>query len=149
MTALAKFSSHQAQNDSDIWATSGIKEQGQSAYSSIKSGLPYDVFQLLCNRLDVTEANLANRLGIPPATLARRKKDKRFNAAESDKIHTLMRVVSTGTEVFEGDDNALQHWLNTPAPSLGGELPLNMLSTTSEMMAVRDCLIRLEHGVYM
>jgi hypothetical protein len=46
-------------------------------------------------------------------------------------------------ELFEGDQDAAQVWLSTPAKALGGLSPMQAKKTD-----VEDLIRRLEHGVY-
>ncbi|WP_268844002.1 MULTISPECIES: antitoxin Xre/MbcA/ParS toxin-binding domain-containing protein [Aeromonas] len=38
-------------------------------------------------------------------------------------------------------------WLHCPAKGLGGEIPMNILTTPSGVQAVVDLIGRIEHGV--
>ncbi|QJD99833.1 DUF2384 domain-containing protein [Massilia forsythiae] len=80
------------------------------------------------------------------------------------KRHThkrLMRRLRTGNaaraldeigqilmRMFGGNLSIAQHWLNEPAIAFNGMRPLDLVAE-GNIELLRDCLIRLEYGVYM
>ncbi|WP_370663933.1 antitoxin Xre/MbcA/ParS toxin-binding domain-containing protein [Massilia forsythiae] len=50
--------------------------------------------------------------------------------------------------MFGGNLSIAQHWLNEPAIAFNGMRPLDLVAE-GNIELLRDCLIRLEYGVYM
>ena len=94
-----------------------------------------------------TQAELANALGIPERTLARRKKEGTLSSEESAKLVRLARVVERSRAVFEDIKPALD-WLKSPNAALSGATPLSLLDTDIGTESVMDTLGRIEHGVF-
>src|SRR3990170_8484873 len=56
-----------------------------------RAGLPYAALEAVGKRYGVPVARLAQVLGLPARTLARRKKERRLSAEESDRLVRLAR----------------------------------------------------------
>ncbi len=114
----------------------------------IRQGLPANSLRVLGEKLDLTNADLSEKLGIPQRTLTRRlSRHSRLTAGESDRAARLARVYATATEMIGNADKAAQ-WLNTPNRALGGEIPLNQLDTDVGANEVENILGRIAYGVY-
>src|SRR3972149_2005506 len=83
----------------------------------------------------------------PPRTLARRKKDRRLRADESDRLLRLGRVAARAEEVLGTADKAAR-WLGKPNRALGGKVPLAQLDTDIGAHQVEEILGRIAHGLY-
>ncbi len=94
-----------------------------------------------------SQPKLAQALGIPQRTLARRKREGILNSEESSKLLRLARVVSRASEVFD-DPAAAVDWLKSPNAALRGNAPLSLLDTDIGAESVLDMLGRIEHGVF-
>jgi putative toxin-antitoxin system antitoxin component (TIGR02293 family) len=114
----------------------------------VRKGLPAGSLLVLREKLDLRNAALSARLGIPPRTLTRRlNQHARLTAAESDRAVRLARVYATAVEMIGNADKAAQ-WLRTPNRVLGGELPLDQLDTDLGAREVENILGRIAYGVY-
>jgi len=51
-------------------------------------------------------------------------------------------------QLFEGDAESARRWLSEPAKALGGDSPLQHLTTEAGVAQVLDLIGRLEYGVY-
>jgi putative toxin-antitoxin system antitoxin component (TIGR02293 family) len=94
----------------------------------------------------VPVTRLAQILGIPDRTLARRKKERRLSADESDRLVRMARVTAVADDVLETPEIAAT-WLQTPNGTLGGIDPL-VLGTDLGAEQVETILIRIDYGVY-
>jgi putative toxin-antitoxin system antitoxin component (TIGR02293 family) len=112
-----------------------------------RAGLPYTALEAVGKRYAVPVARLAEILGIPARTLARRKKERRLSAEESDRLVRMARVTAVADDVLETSDIAAT-WLQTPNGALGGVAPLDLLGTDLGAEQVETILIRIDHGVY-
>ncbi|AUB82485.1 antitoxin Xre-like helix-turn-helix domain-containing protein [Candidatus Thiodictyon syntrophicum] len=113
----------------------------------IRRGIPTGAVDALTRLTHLSQAELANAVGIPERTLARRKREGRLNSEESSRLLRLARVVARGEEVFANLDANIA-WLKSINASLGGVTPLSLLDTDIGAEGVMDTLGRIEHGVF-
>lgn len=113
----------------------------------IRQGISSAAVDVVAKTIRVTQAELANALGIPERTLARRKKEGTLSSEESAKLVRLARVVERANEVFEDMEAALA-WLKSSNAALSGVTPLSLLDTDIGAESVLDTLGRIEHGVF-
>jgi putative toxin-antitoxin system antitoxin component (TIGR02293 family) len=114
----------------------------------VRRGLPATSVTALADKLEVGNAVLSRKLGIPQRTLTRRLSHRaRLTAAESDRTARLARVYANAVEMI-GDEGKAVEWLRTPNRALGGERPLDQLDTDLGARTVEDILGRIAYGVY-
>jgi putative toxin-antitoxin system antitoxin component (TIGR02293 family) len=111
----------------------------------IKSGLPYRSLESVCRRLRLTLPETATILHTPMRTLARRKRERRLQAVESDRLVRLARVAAHAVAVF-GDESTAAAWLRRPNRALG-EMPFRLLDTEVGTAQVEEVLGRIEYGI--
>jgi putative toxin-antitoxin system antitoxin component (TIGR02293 family) len=103
---------------------------------------------VLAEKLDLGNAALSRKLGIPQRTMTRRlSQHSRLSAAESDRTVRLARVYATAVEMIGNQEKAVE-WLRTPNRALAGERPLDQLDTDLGAREVEDVLGRIAYGVY-
>ena len=112
----------------------------------VRSGIPAAAVESLLKAMQLSRSELAQALGIPERTLARRKRDGILTSEESAKLLRLARVMKRSSMVFENPETAL-HWLKSPNAALSGATPLSLLDTDIGAESVLDTLGRVEHGV--
>jgi len=114
----------------------------------VREGLPASSVIALAEKLDLGNAALSRRLGIPQRTMTRRlSQHSRLSAAESDRTVRLARVYATAVELIGNKEKAVE-WLRTPNRALAGERPLDQLDTDLGTREVEDVLGRIAYGVY-
>lgn len=114
----------------------------------VREGIPVKALLLLAERLDLRQAEIAEKIGIPLRTLTRRmSSDSRLTAAESDRTVRLAQVYATAVETL-GDCDKAAAWLKTPNRVLRGGRPLDQLDTDPGVREVEDVLGRIAYGVY-
>jgi putative toxin-antitoxin system antitoxin component (TIGR02293 family) len=114
----------------------------------VRRGLPTGSVKALAGRLDIRNAALSKRLGIPQRTLTRRLSGRaRLTASESDRAVRLARVYANAVEMI-GDEGKAVQWLRTPNRALGGERPIDQVDTDIGAREVEDILNRIAYGVY-
>ncbi|MGB7547091.1 MAG: antitoxin Xre/MbcA/ParS toxin-binding domain-containing protein [Terracidiphilus sp.] len=114
----------------------------------VREGLPVKALLLLAERLDLKQAEISEKIGIPRRTLTRRlAQHERLTAAESDRAVRLAQVYSTAAETL-GDEEKAAAWLKTPNRALRGGRPLDQLDTDPGAREVEDVLGRIAYGVY-
>lgn len=114
----------------------------------VREGLHVSEFDALRDLLDLTDRELARKVGVSVPTLYRRRQSKtRLDSQASDHIMRFARLFGQAVEFFEGDEAAARRWLKRPAPTLSGLPPLDAAETEVGARAVEQLLGRLEHGV--
>src|SRR5262245_7586520 len=85
----------------------------------VRDGLPYAALSAVVSgfRLDTEDA--VTILRIPQRTLARRRKEKRLSAEESDRLVRLARIAALAEEVLGSREKAAR-WLTIESRALGG-----------------------------
>jgi len=112
-----------------------------------RDGLPYAALAAVAKRYGIPLATLARVIGLSERTLARRKKERRLSASESDRLLRVARVATTAEDVLAAQAKA-GRWLQAPNHALGGATPLDLLDTDLGAEEVVTILGRIEHGVY-
>ena len=112
----------------------------------IRLGLPYSALESVRQRLQLTLPEIATLLHTPMRTLARRKRERKLQAAESDRLVRLARVAAHAVMVF-GDEEKAATWLRRSNRALNGEMPLRLLDTEIGTAQVEDVLGRIEYGI--
>ena len=112
----------------------------------IKKGLPYRSFESVRERLQLSVPEAGNVLHMPARTLARRRKTRKLDAEESDRLYRVARVAAHAFAVFGAEDKAAT-WLRRPNRALNGEPPIELLDTDAGARQIEDVLGRIEHGV--
>lgn len=112
-----------------------------------EAGLPYAALEAVAKRYGIPLATLARVIGLPARTLARRKKERRLSAGESDRLVRVARVASAAEDVLETRENA-GRWLQKPNRGLGGVVPLGLLRSDLGAEQVETVLVRIDYGIY-
>jgi putative toxin-antitoxin system antitoxin component (TIGR02293 family) len=112
----------------------------------LRTGLPYASLSAVASGFAIEGPTVAAILGIPPRTLARRKKERRLSPEESDRLFRLGRLAALAQDVL-GTRAKASAWLHTDNRSLGGATPLSRLDTDLGAEEVESVLLRLSHGV--
>lgn len=113
---------------------------------TVKEGLPYASFEALSARLGLDRDEAANALHLPHRTIARRKKQQKLRADESDRVLRLARISAQAAETF-GSETKAAEWLRRPNRALGNLVPLELLDTDIGVHQVEEILGRIEHGL--
>ena len=122
--------------------------KGGALAELVREGLPAEALFLLAKRLDLRQAEISAKIGIPQRTLTRRlARHGRLTAAESDRTVRLAQVFATAAETLGTEEKAAQ-WLKTPNRALRGGCPIDQLDTDPGVREVEDVLGRIAYGVY-
>src|ERR1700739_91805 len=114
----------------------------------VREGLAGTSPFLLAERLDLRQAEISEKIGIPQRTLPRRiTQHSRLTPAESDRTVRLAQVYATASETL-GDGDKAAAWLKTPNRALRGNRPLDQLDTDPGVREVENVLGRIAYGVY-
>lgn len=86
-------------------------------------------------------------LNIKPSTYFAKKKDhKRLDPTSTEKFLRLFSVVQIAQEVL-GDAEA-KNWLYRKIPSLGEQIPMDLLDTEAGHRLVEKALLQIKYGIY-
>jgi putative toxin-antitoxin system antitoxin component (TIGR02293 family) len=127
-----------------------LKHKGPAAAElreHVRTGLPYASLEAVASRFDLAREELSAVLHLPLRTLARRKRERRLRADESDRLFRLARIAALGVEVLGSREKA-SRWLHRPNRALGDAVPLLLLDTDPGARHVEDVLLRIAHGVH-
>ena len=114
----------------------------------VREGLPVKALLLLAERMNLRQAEISEKIGIPQRTLTRRlAQHSRLTVAESDRAVRLAQVFSTAAETLGNEEKAAA-WLKTPNRALRGGRPLDQLDTDPGVREVESILGRIAYGVY-
>ena len=112
---------------------------------ALQHGVPRGAFDQLRLDLGVSNEEMADVLGIPTRTLARRT--ERFKADESERLLRVGSVWAKALDVLE-EKTAARRWMTQPKRALGGLTPLRCCDTEIGAREVEALLGRIEHGVF-
>jgi putative toxin-antitoxin system antitoxin component (TIGR02293 family) len=115
--------------------------------AQVRMGLPYSALEAVASGFEIGMSDLVAVLQVPARTLARRKREKRLRADESDRLFRLGRIAALAEEVL-GTRQKATRWLHQPNRALGHAVPLRQLDTELGARHVEDLLLRVAHGVY-
>ena len=119
----------------------------QDLIKIVRSGLPHASLESVRDLLGLSTDAVSASLSLPKRTLARRKKQQRLTAEESDRLLRLARVAAVAVGVF-GDPQKASAWLQKPNRALGSVAPLSHMDTDVGVRQVERVLGRIEHGVF-
>jgi putative toxin-antitoxin system antitoxin component (TIGR02293 family) len=122
--------------------------KGGALAEVIREGLPIKSLFLLAERLNLRQAEISEKIGIPRRTLTRRlAQHSPLTAAESDRAVRLAQVFSNAIDTL-GDEEKAAAWLKTPNRALRGGRPLDQLDTDPGVREVESVLGRISYGIY-
>ena len=119
------------------------------AVIAIRSGLPAAAFDGVARVFSLSGVDLAASLGISVRTVHdQRKRRVRLSREITEKLVRAARVHALARKIFSTDE-AVSHWLASPAPSLGGQPPFALLDTDIGARDVESVLQGIAYGNVM
>lgn len=141
------FSTTQARQPR-LWQAAGLNHSdGVALLGQISEGLDGKVASLIIDWAKITQNDLRKMSGIPSTTFSRGLK-ARFSAEQSERLVRIIRVIDRAVELFEGDKEEAQRWLNEPNRALSWKMPAELMASETGAYEVMKLITRLEHGVY-
>lgn len=114
----------------------------------LREGLPYSVFANLRERVQLSDDELCEYLGIAKRTAARRKQDSaRLRPHESELVLRLARLFVAAEDTLGSKEKA-RAWMLAENRALGGRRPISLLDTGIGFEQALDAIGRVEHGVF-
>lgn len=114
----------------------------------ITSGLRWSAVESFLQESGFTQLQLAQYLGIPVRTLARRKEVGGLDENESERLLRLSEIYDAVLDLFSGDKADAREWLLSPVRGLNNSRPIDYARTDFGAREVRNLIGRLEHGVF-
>lgn len=130
----------------------GIRQQltmltAVERHDLIMAGLPTHIVRdLLGTFHDISEERLLKAIGLSNKTLQRRA-ESRLGLRHSDAAIALIEVTDLAEHML-GTRSLAERWLAQPAIALNECCPIDLISTTPGIEAIKELLTRMEHGVY-
>lgn len=113
----------------------------------IRKGLKASLIEAFLNQEGFLVKDVLERLDISASTyFAKKKGQKPLDTYTTEKFIRLIQVMLKASKVL-GEKEA-KNWLYRPIPSLGNELPIDLLDTEPGHRLVEQTLLQIEHGVY-
>ena len=100
----------------------------------------------IAGRLKLSMRAMAKLLKVSERTLSRYSQDQVLKEPVSEHILQIERVVDAGEDVFV-DPEIFLKWIRQPCSGLGGEQPINLLSSITGVGLVSDELVRIDYGI--
>lgn len=120
----------------------------EGAVAMVRNGLPFSTLDEVAAAAGVGRLALAQVIGLPATTLARRRKAGVLAEDESDRLVRVARVVALVHDMMLGNGKAASRWLRDPHDLLEGESPLEWASTEAGSRDVEDLIGRIRHGIF-
>jgi len=114
----------------------------------ITSGLRWSAVESFLHESGFIQQQLAQYLGIPIRTLARRKEVGGLDENESERLLRLAEIYDAALDLFSGDKDEAREWLLSPVRGLNNSRPIDYARTDFGAREVRNLIGRLEHGVF-
>ena len=111
------------------------------------SGTAVAALGALMTRFEFGRDEISRVLHLPLRTIARRKRERRLQADESDRLCRLARIAAHTEDVL-GNAAKAARWLRAPNRALAGQAPLALLDNDLGSRQVEELLGRIEHGVF-
>lgn len=111
-------------------------------------GFSYHAFTAFQSNSGMSAQTLAEVIGIPERTLARRKAAGRLAPEESERLLRISSIFEKAVDLFEGEVASAVNWLSTPKRTLENQSPLQYARTEVGAREVENLIGRLEHGVF-
>ena len=111
----------------------------------VKRGMAGSYLRRLCE--GIPRQLLADTLGTEVSNFSKLYK-RTLTKVQTDEINDLTSVWAELRAFFDGDEELLTDWLNTPLPALSGQRPIDLLSTIVGRRALRERLNAMQYGEF-
>lgn len=118
-----------------------------SILKAIEKGFTWKTFERFVKNIGLPAEQVADVMGIPRRTLARRKVEGRLKADESDRLMRLARVFGSALDLYDGDRDAATQWLTDINIALGRTAPLEYARTEIGADEVENLVSQIQYGI--
>jgi putative toxin-antitoxin system antitoxin component (TIGR02293 family) len=119
-----------------------------SILKAIEKGFSWKTFERFLKNIDLPAEQIADIIGIPRRTLARRKVEGRLKPDESDRLLRLARVFGSALDLFNGNRDAAVLFLTDVNMALGGVAPIDLARTQIGAEEVEQLVGRIQYGMF-
>jgi len=115
---------------------------------AVDHGLPTDSLDRVKILLELSDADVAQALGISLKTISRLRKDpnRYLSSQASDRLYRLARLFQLTHDVLESPESA-REWLRSAQIGLDNRVPLDLMTSEAGSREVEALLMRIEYGV--
>lgn len=114
----------------------------------IRKGINPELVENFLNDQSFVVKDVLNRLKITTSTYFAKKKDhKLLDSSTTEKFLRLVSVVKNAAEILGSNEEA-KNWLYNKIPSLGDQIPLDLLDTEAGHRLVNQALLQIKYGIY-
>lgn len=119
-----------------------------SILKAIEKGFSWKTFERFLKNIDLPAEQIADIIGIPRRTLARRKNEGRLKPDESDRLLRIARVFASALDLFDGNRDAAVLFLTDVNIALGGVAPIDFARTQIGAEEVENLVGRIQYGMF-
>jgi len=113
----------------------------------IRKGINPELIENFLNDQSFVVKDVLSRLKITTSTYFAKKKDhKLLDSSSTEKFFRLISVVKNAQEIL-GSQEA-KNWLYRKIPSLGDQVPMDLLDTEAGHRLVEQALLQIKYGIY-
>mgnify|MGYP000087066912 CR=1 FL=1 len=132
----------------------GIPSDPLSVHSWIVAGISPEIIIRLVKSVRSDIKTICHLVGISKSTIIRKLKNGiPLTPEQGSRVYSVIQALDA-TISLHNDDLAMamamamaMAWLHCPAKGLGGEIPINLLTTASGAQAVIELIGRIQYGV--
>lgn len=124
-----------------------LPPRGKPLLEAINKGFSVKALQDVASNLSASIYKIGTHINIKATTLNRRLRAGALTSTESDRLYRFIEVYDSTLDLFDGDKAAAYQWLNSPAVGLSGELPVNLIRTSTGSNDVLSLISKIELGV--
>jgi putative toxin-antitoxin system antitoxin component (TIGR02293 family) len=114
---------------------------------TIRKGVNPELIENFLNDQSFVVKDVLSRLKITTSTYFAKKKDhKLLDSSSTEKFFRLVSTVQNAQEIL-GSQEA-KNWLYRKIPSLGFQVPMDLLDTETGHRMVEHALLQIKYGIY-
>jgi putative toxin-antitoxin system antitoxin component (TIGR02293 family) len=114
----------------------------------INKGLPWSTVLAFARVSGFSQQQVADFLGLPARTFARRRHSGTLDRTESERLLRLAEIFDAALRLFDGDPDSARQWLISPVRGLDNAAPIDFARTELGAREVRNLIGRIEDGVF-
>ncbi len=126
----------------------GIPSDPLSVHSWIVAGISPEIIIRLVKSVRSDIKTVCHLVGISKSTIIRKLKNETpLTPEQGARVYSVIQVLDAVISLHNGDLTMAMSWLHCPAKGLGGEIPINLLTTASGAQAVIELIGRIQYSV--
>ena len=124
-----------------------LPQRGKPLLEAINKGFSVNLLRDVASNLSINIYKVGAYIDIKKSILNRRLREGTLTTAESDRLYRFVEVYDLTLDLFDGDGIMAYQWLNSPAAGLSGELPIDLIRTSTGSNDVLLLISKVERGV--